>query len=446
MSKRFTRRTFLRSMAGAGAAWPLVSSARIVRAGANERLNLASVGVGGKGWGDLTSITASPYVNVVALCDVDQSREHMGRAAERFPEATRYTDWRKLLEQKDIDAVHCATPDFMHAPVALAAIQLGKHVYCQKPLTHTVKEARVLAAAAKRAGVVTQMGNQIQSHEAYLTAVKLVHGGAIGKVREVVSWQGGTPRWRLADDRPAGMDPVPATVDWDLWLGVAPERPYKEKIYHPFAWRHWQDYSNGQLGDFGCHILDPVFMALELTAPTTIRAEAPPINKETWTNSATVYYEFPGTPRTVSSSIRVTWFDGEGLTPPRELLGVAENVKLPGAGSVLIGEKGSLLVPHVAMPRLLPEEKFADFHVPEVPQRDHYVSWADACRGQDKTTSHFGYAGPLTEAVLLGTIAIRLPGQSLQWNSAELRITNNSQANGMLTKKYRKGWEPAGLA
>jgi predicted dehydrogenase len=370
----------------------------------------------------------------------------MGRAAEKWPHAQRYSDWRKMLELKEIDAVHCATPDHMHAPVALAAIQLGKHVYCQKPLTHTVKEARVLAEATKRAGVVTQMGNQIQSHEAYLTAVKLVHQGAIGKVREVISWQGGTPRWRLADDRPSDSDPVPETLDWNLWLGVAPERPYKEKIYHPFSWRHWQDYSNGQLGDFGCHILDPVFMALELTAPTTISAKAPPINRETWTDSATVFYDFPGTRHTAGSTIRVTWFDGEGFSPPRDLLGVSESVKLPGAGSVLIGEKGSLLVPHVAMPKLLPEEKFADFRLPEVPQRDHYVSWADACRGQDKTNSHFGYAGPLTEAVLLGTIAIRLPGETLQWNSAELRITNNSQAHGMLTKQYRKGWEIAGLA
>ena len=446
MPGRFSRRRFLGSVAASGVALPLLSSARIVRAGANERLNLASVGVGGKGWSDLLAITASPQVNVVALCDVDEGPQHLGRAAEKFPQAKRYSDWRKLLEQKDIDAVHCATPDHMHAPVALAAIQLGKHVYCQKPLTHTVKEARLLAEAARKAGVVTQMGNQIQSHEGYQTAVKLVHEGAIGKVREVISWQGGTPRWRLASDRPAGMDPVPSTLDWDLGLGVAPQRPYKAEVYHPFAWRHWQDYSNGQLGDFGCHILDPVFMALELTAPTSIRAEAPPINKETWTRSATVYYEFPGTRHTASSSIRVTWYDGEGLTPPRELLGVPDGLKLPGAGSVLIGEKGSLLVPHVAMPKLLPEEKFADFQMPDVPKRDHYVSWADACRGQDKTTSHFGYAGPLTEAVLLGTIAIRLPGETLRWDSQQMKISGNSEANALLTKKYRKGWEIPGIS
>lgn len=446
MPSRLSRRHFLTTAAVAGAAMPLLSSVQRVRAAANDRLRLASVGVGGKGWSDLLGITASPYVDVVALCDVDQGPQHLGRAAEKFPQAKRYTDWRKLLEQKNIDAVHCATPDHMHAPVALAAIQLGKHVYCQKPLTHTIKEARTLAEAAKKAGVVTQMGNQIQSHQAYLTAVKLVHSGAIGKVKEVYSWQSGSPRWPRGLDRPAGMDPIPSTLDWDLWLGVAPVRPYKAEVYHPFNWRGWQDYSNGQLGDFGCHILDPVFMALELTAPTSIKAEAPKINQESWTKAATVAYEFPGTKHTAGSNIRVTWYDGDGVTPPRELLGLAESVKLPGSGSLLIGEKGSLLVPHVAMPKLLPDDKFADYKLPEAPQRDHYVSFADACRGQDKTTSHFGYAGPLTETVLLGTIAIRLPGETLKWNSAGMQLTGHSDAAKMLTKKYRKGWEIAGIS
>jgi predicted dehydrogenase len=323
---------------------------------------------------------------------------------------------------------------------------LGKHVYCQKPLTHTVLEARKLAEAAKRAGVVTQMGNQIQSNDAYRKAVRCVHDGVIGKVKEVYSWQSGTPRWPRALDRPAGSDPLPETVNWDLWLGVAPERPYKKEIYHPFAWRGWQDFSNGQLGDFGCHILDPVFMALELTAPTSFKADAPPIHKESWTKWATVWYEFPGTKYTQGSSIKVTWYDGEGIAPPRELLGVPEGFKLPNAGSLLIGEKGSLLVPHVASPQLLPAEKFADYQFPELPERNHYVSWADACRGQDKTTSHFGYAGPLTEAVLLGAIGIRMPGETFQWNSADLKITNSTEANRLLTKPYRKGWEIPGIS
>ena len=443
MARLLSRRLFLASTAAASAALPLVSG-KSLYAAPSEKLNLAAVGVGGKGWSDLTNISSSPYVNVVALCDIDESKEHLGRAAEKYSAAKRYTDWRKLLEQKDIDAVQVSTPDHMHAPVALAAMALGKHVYCQKPLTHTVHEARRMAQAAKKAGVVTQMGNQIQSHQAYLTAVKLVHQGAIGKVREVFSWQSGTPAWRKTVDRPPGEDPIPDHVHWNEWLGVAPERPFKQQIYHPFNWRNWLDYSNGQLGDFGCHILDPVFMALELTAPTTIKAEAPPMNREIWPKWATVAYQFPGTQYTAGSTINVTWYDGEGVFPPRDLLPVPTDTKLPGSGSVLIGEKGTLLIPHVAGPKLFPSEKFANYGFPEVPQRDHYVSWADACRGADKTTSPFSYSGLLTEAVLLGTIAIRLPGETLQWNAAEMKIMNSTDAHGMLTKPYRKGWELPG--
>jgi predicted dehydrogenase len=445
MSRSTSRRTFLQSVALSGVALPFVAR-RSWGASPNGKLNVASVGVGGKGWSDLTSITASPNVNIVALCDVDESKKHMGQAAEKFPEATRYTEWRKLLEQKNIDAVHVATPDHMHAPVVMAALLLKKPVYCQKPLTHTVLEARRLTEAAQKAGVVTQMGNQIQSFNEYRTATKLVHDGAIGKVKEVLSWQSGTPRWPRGLDRPAGADPIPATLHWNDWLGVAPERPYKDGIYHSFNWRGWQDFSNGQLGDFGCHILDPVFTSLKLTAPTSIKADAPAMNKESWTKWATVFYEFPGTEYTDGKSIKVTWYDGEGVFPPRELLtGVPADFKLPSSGSLLIGERGSLLIPHVAPPKLFPEEKFADYKFPELAKRDHYISWVDACRGEDKTTSHFGYSGKLTEAVLLGAIGVRLPGEVLQWNAESLQFVNSTVANQMVTKAYRKGWEIPGI-
>ena len=297
--------------------------------------------------------------------------------------------------------------------------------------------------AANKYKVVTQMGNQIQSHEAYRTAVKLVHDGVIGKVKEVHSWQSGAMGWIMADDRPAGSKPIPETLHWDDWLGVAPARPYLPTIYHSFNWRGWQDFSNGQLGDFGCHILDPVFSALKLTAPLTISADAPPINREVWTKWSTVSYEFPGTEYTAGKTIKVTWYDGAGKFPPREATGLPESYKLPGSGSVLIGEKGTLVIPHVAMPQLFPDEKFATFKIPVVPARNHYTSWADACRGEDKTTSHFDYSGPLTETILLGTIAIRLPGQSLSWNAEKLELAGSPHAQGLLTKPYRKGWEPA---
>jgi predicted dehydrogenase len=328
----------------------------------------------------------------------------------------------------------------MHAPVALPGMELGKHVQCQKPLTHTVFEARQMRLAAKKHKVVTQMGNQIQSHAAYRTAVKLVHDGAIGKVSEVHSWQAGSMYWILVDDRPMGADEIPAPVAWDLWLGVAPERPYKRKIYHSFNWRAWRDFSNGQLGDFGCHILDPVFMALELTAPTSVHATASGMNREIWYRKSTVAYEFPGTKRTSGKSVKVTWYDGDGHKPASDVLGLPASVKVPQSGSLLIGEKGKLLIPHVANPRVFTSDGEQKFEM--LSHVDHYTGWAEACRGVGTTTSNFNYAGPLTETVLLGTIAIRNPDATLTWNADEMKLSGAEAATSMLHKAYRKGWEP----
>ena len=439
-----SRRQFLqRSSLGAASVLTAASWSRVY--GANETLRLASVGVGGKGWDDVSRISASPNVSVVALCDIDESEMFLGRAAKKFPMAKSFTDWRRLFDTaKEFDAVSVSTPDHMHAPVSLPAMALGKHVFCQKPLTHTVFEARQMRLAAKKAGVVTQMGNQIQSHEAYRTAVKLVRDGTIGKVKEVHSWQSGKMGWMLAADRPKDADPVPETIHWDEWLGTAPTRPYKAKLYHSFNWRAWQDFSNGQLGDFGCHILDPVFMALGLTAPLTVRAESSITNREVWSTWSIVNYEFPGTDYTAGTTLKLTWYDGEGKLPSRDRLGIAADVKLPNSGSLLIGEKGSLVIPHVAMPKLLPEDNFKPFE--KVPGVDHYIGWADACRGVGKTTSHFDYASALTEAVLLGTVAMRTPGETLKWNTAALKVTNSPTANALLTKPYPKGWEPNWVA
>jgi predicted dehydrogenase len=438
-----SRRRFLQfSAVAAGlsaASWSRVQ-------GANGRLRVASIGTGGKGWSDLTATADCPKVDVVALCDIDESAAHLGRAAERFPKAKNFFDWRRLLDDaKSFDAVIVSTPDHMHAPIALPAMQLGKHVQCQKPLTHTVYEARQMRLAANKFNLVTQMGNQIQSHPAYRTAVRLVQSGSIGKVRAVHSWQSGPMSWILADDRPAGGETPPATVHWDEWLGVAPTRPYLPKLYHSFNWRAWQDFSNGQLGDFGCHILDPVFMALKLTAPLSIRAEAPPLNREVWNKFSTVAYEFPGTEFTAGPSIPVTWYDGAGRFPPMAALGLPEKTALPGSGSVLVGEKGSLLIPHVAMPKLFPEEKFAELAIVPEPARNHYVSWALACLGEDVATSNFDYSGPLTETVLLGTVAVRNPGVKLSWNAEKMELSGALGVQSLLTKPYRSGWEPKWL-
>lgn len=439
------RRSFIRSASIAGAAitLPALQYSRVY--GANSRLGIASVGTGGKGWSDLTGVAASPNVQVIALCNIDSSADHLGRAAEKYPSARRYDDWRKLLdESKDIQGLLVSTPDFMHAPISLPAMQLGKHLFCQKPLTHSVYEARQMRLAAEKYGVVTQMCNQIQSHTAYRTAVGLVHGGMIGKVKEVHSWQGGKPSWPRNIPRPKGNDPVPKEVRWDLWQGVAPDRPYKVGMYHPFNWRGWQAYGTGQLGDFGCHILDPVFKSLKLTSPTKLRVEAPALLPESWTDRSTVYYEFPGTEYTAGATLPVTWYDAVGALPPRETLGdIPANYQLPTAGSVLVGEKGSLVIPHVAMPKLFPEEKFPTSEMQVIAGVNHYTQWADACRGVGETTSHFDYAGPLTETVLLGTIGTRFPQQELTWDAKTLKITNHDKAQQRISKPYRKGWEPS---
>ena len=438
------RRSFLKSAALGGGAISLnaIQYSRVY--GANGRLGIASVGVGGKGWSDLTGVAASPNVEVIALCDIDSSEKHLGRAASQYPSARQHSDWRRLLDDaKDIQGVLVSTPDFMHAPISLAAMHDNKHVFCQKPLTHSVHEARQMQLAAQKFGAVTQMCNQIQSHSAYRTAVHMVHTGLIGKVNEVHSWQGGTPRWPRHIPRPPGRDSVPAHVRWDLWQGVAAERPYKIGMYHPFNWRGWQAYGTGQLGDFGCHILDPIFKSLKLQSPTKITAKAPQLQPESWTDRSTVQYEFPGTQYTAGPSLRVTWYDAAGATPPRESLGdVPSDYQLPNAGSVLVGEKGSLVIPHVAMPRLFPEEKFPADQLPTIEGVNHYTQWADACVGKGQTTSNFAYAGPLTETVLLGTIGIRYPGKELKWDATEFKITNHKEAQNWVTKRYRKNWEP----
>ena len=438
------RRGLLRGGIAGGIALGLSAAGWARAAGANERVRLASIGCGGKGWSDLLDTAASEHAEVAALVDIDETAGHLGQAAEKFPAAERFTDWRRLLDKPQLfDAVIVSTPDHMHASPSLAAMHVGKHVQCQKPLTHTVFEARQMRQAAERFGVVTQMGNQIQSHPAYRTAVKLVHDGTIGKVREVHSWQPGGMGWRKVDDRPPGAADVPPTVHWDEWLGVAPARPFQPEIYHPFNWRAWRDFSNGQLGDFGCHILDPVFMALGISAPRTVRAEAEGLSTELWATKSRVVWEFPGTPRTAGPTVTVTWYDGQGHMPTHERLALAADVPLPGSGSAIVGTEGTLLVPHVAMPYLAPVEKFASFEIPVQEARNHYTSWVDAIRGTDTATSHFGYSGPLTETVLLGTIAVRNPGRLLTWNAPALELSGVPHAPLMLTKAYRGGWMPA---
>ncbi len=447
MPKQTTRRTFIKQAAGAGVALPLFMQS-LGHGAASDRLNIAAVGVGGKGRGDIASVSKGQ--NVVAICDVDDRT--LERAAKEYPQAKVYHDWRKLLEQKDIDAVTVSTPDHMHAPIAVSAMQLGKHVYVQKPLAHTVFEARQMRLLAAKYGVVTQMGNQGHSGTGYRTLVQLVQSGVIGKVKEAHTWSN-RPIWPQGIDRPEGSSPVPDYLDWNLWLGVAAERPYVgpseasskgRGVYHPFNWRGWLDFGVGALGDMGCHIIDPAVWSLQLGAPLRVWSDGPAPNNETFPKWEIIHYEFAQTPFTAGETVRMTWYDG-GQQPARELVPLPESQDVPDNGVLLIGEKGVLLCPHGGNPVLLPEEQFADYKIELVPASDHYMQWTNACKGTDKTTSHFDYAGPLTETVLLGTIAIRFPGQKLEWNSADLQCTNVPAANQFVHYAYRDGWEVKAL-
>jgi predicted dehydrogenase len=442
-----SRRRFLKqAAAGLTVPW-IVNSARI--ASANDRLHIAGIGVGGKGRGDLESTSRGQ--NVVAICDVDERT--LGDAARRYPGAAVYRDWRRMLdERKDIDAVTVSTPDHMHAPIAASAMQLGKHVYVQKPLAHTVYEARRLRELATQHGVVSQMGNQGHSGSGYRTLVQLIRAGAIGKVREAHAWSN-RPIWPQGIDRPSGSSPVPEHLHWDLWLGVAPFRPYVETaeegrrgrgVYHPFNWRGWLDFGVGALGDMGCHIIDPVVWSLELAAPLRVTSTGPAPNNETFPTWETIRYDFAATPHSSGDSVSMTWYDG-GKRPDHVLAQLPDGAAMPDNGCLLIGEKGVLLCPHGGFPMLLPEKQFADVKIERLEASDHYQQWTQACLGKDQTTSHFDYSGPLTETVLLGTIAVRFPQQTLDWDSEKLAVTNVSEANRFVHHEYREGWSVASL-
>jgi hypothetical protein len=292
---------------------------------------------------------------------------------------------------------------------------------------------------AEKKQLITQMGNQIHSNLEYRLGTRLLKEGAIGKIKEVHSWVGVKGQQYYSGTKRPPEAPVPATLNWNLWLGAAPERPYANDVYHPFKWRDWQDFGSGALGDFGCHILDPVFTALELTAPKTILAEHAGFNPELWPGPETVTYVFPSTKYTVGGTIKVIWRDGE-LKPPKELAQMPADAELPKSGSLFIGEGGTMILPHVGMPKLYPTPKFADFKIPDEKKLSHWHVWVDGVLNNTKTSDGFEYAGPLTETVQLGNIAARLPGKTLEWDPVALKITNNADANALLTKNYRSGF------
>jgi len=408
----------------------------------SEKLNIVSIGIAGRGADVLDGVKSQ---NIVALCDVDW--KHAAGTFKRFPNAKKYRDFRKMLEEEDknIDAVTVATPDHVHAAASIMAIKMGKHVYCEKPLTHSVYEARKVAEAAREHKVATQMGNQGQASEETRLMCEYIWDGAIGPVREVHVWTDRPSQglfnvyWPQGVDRPKEEPPVPEWLDWDLWLGPAPYRPY-HSCYLPFAWRGWWDFGTGALGDIGCHSLDPVFRALKLGHPTTVEAACTLVNKETYPVASTVHYQFPA--RGDMPPVKLTWYDG-GLRPPRpeEL---DQGQEFGEGGTLFVGDKGKML-----RHRLIPESRMKEYGKPpqKIPRSPgHFEEWIEACKGGKPAGSNFDHAGLLAEVVLLGNVALRvelrekLTRMKLLWDGPNMKITNLPEANQFLQREYRKGW------
>ncbi len=439
MARRSSRREMLKRTAAVGAGfWVAGRPLRAWGKSPSEKLNIACIGVGGQGGNNLGRVQSQ---NIVALCDVDDQRA--ADAFKNHPNAAKFHDYRELLDKmhKGIDAVVVSTPDHMHAVITLAAIQLGKHVYCEKPLTRTVAEARRVAKAAEKHNVVTQMGNGGNAQDGARRNVELLRAGILGPVREVHAWSDRPVGWWPQGlDRPKETPPVPDTLKWDLWLGVAPQRPY-HPAYVPSAWRGWWDFGTGALGDMGCHICNVAFWGLDLRDPTAIECEVPDVHAETAPMWSKVVWQFPA--RGDRPAVKLHWYDG-GKKPPAELV---EGREIPGNGSIIVGEKGTMFLPssNGSERVLLPAEAFAELKEPPVtlPRASgHHEEWIEACK-EGKTRkdvmSHFGRAALMTETLLLGNLSVRA-GRRIEWDPNAMKVTNLPEANAYVDPPYREGW------
>ena len=448
MAPSTSRRKLLKLAATSAAAFTILKSGSARTYAANEKLNIAAIGAGGRAASDIRQVDSQ---NIVALCDVDWARA--AASFKAYPNAKRFKDYRAMLSELEstIDAVIVATPDHHHFHASMAAIHAGKHVYCEKPLTHSIWEARELTTAAREAGVATQMGNQAQASKDTRLIQEFVLDNAIGPIREAHIWTDRPSRglfgeyWPQGVTRPKDKPPVPKTIDWDLWIGPAPLRPY-HPAYAPFAWRGWWDFGTGALGDIGCHYFDPVFRALKLRAPSSVEAVSTRVNKETYPLGSVATYHFSA--REQMPALKLVWHDG-GLRPTRPEV-LRDGIELGDNGVMLVGEHGVLLTDWDTRWRIYPEELADDYGTPpQVLSRSpgHHEEWIEACRGGQVAGSNFDWAGPLTETVLLGNVALRpelreeLTQKKLLWNSEDLEFTNHSRANEYLRRSYRKGWE-----
>ena len=454
------RRHFLQKSlaATASVSAPAILSAR----SPNSMFQVASIGVGGMGAVTMMSVLQHTKVRLVGMCDVDAKTLELAQgghatrrkelqdpdAAKRLEGAATFRDYREMLTKlgDSIDAVTIGTPDHMHAAMAVTALRAKKHVYLQKPLTHHIHEARILSAEAAKAGVTTQMGTQGHSTIETSLTVDLIKSGAIGKVKEVICWENKKATWwPKVTARKAQADPIPANLDWNLWLGVANEVPFLDGAYHPSMWRSWVDFGVGMMGDMGCHFFDVVFACLGLAAPTHVRCLDAGSKGDLYAQKRHIELEFPGTPLTARDKIKMTWTDG-GYPYDSRVIKPSVLTKDTPSGIFFIGENGSIFKPHTQRPWLLPEEKFTGYTYPKTRIANHYTDWVDACiKGEKATTDLPTYGCPVTEAVLLGVLAERNPGGWIEWDAVAGQVTNQPELNAQLTRKYRDGWSVAGL-
>jgi len=467
-SAKISRRRFIGSAAAATAAFTVVP--RYVLGGSghtspSEKINVAIIGTGGQGTHNIKGLLRHSDVQIMAICDVneqsDYSRFYYRGVAGRKPAGqliekyyadrksagsykgcASYIDLRKMFEkEKGIDAVLVATPDHVHAIVTMTAIKNGKHVYCEKPLTHSIHEARKITEAARQAKVATQMGNQGHSGEGIRLTVEWIRDGAIGDVREVHSWSNAGGGWagnRTA--RPKETPPVPSGMDWDLWLGPAALRPY-HPAYAPYNWRGWWDFGTGAIGDMACHNMDPAFWALELGHPLSVEASSSGINPETTPLKSTISYQFGA--RRNMPPVKVTWYGG-GLMPPRpEELEPGRELTGGGNGILFVGDKGKIMCPGWSgNPRIIPETKMKAYKLPPktlARSKGHHRDWIDACKGGKPASSNFDYTGHLTEVVLLGNVALRT-GRKLAWDGPNMKATNAPEADRYIRPVYHNNW------
>lgn len=453
---RTSRRRFLSTIAGSAAVAPWIGwQTSASGAAPSKDLRFANFGANGRAWSDLTEMLQVPNTTLVAVAEVDSTRTN--KMQEFHPTVPVYQDWRELLEKhaKDLDCVVIGTPDHQHAPIAMSAMQLGLHVYCEKPLTRTLHEARVLREYAAANGIITQMGIQVSSTSGNRTGVRLLQEGVIGKVKEVHSLN--PKSWGSMDPLPDTAEAPPETLNWEQWIGVAKMRSYIPREFHPSNWRKRIGYGTGTLGDMGCHIYHPWFMGLGQPETLTVTSLGPaPVDGDSWPLNAKVHHRMKGNDLT-DGDFDFTWYDGTQAAPDSVAAAVGTSIdakgeevsNVPRSGSVVIGENGAVVIPHGGggMPTIYREGKLSDETIEPEPSDHHHGNFAAKIRGEisEDPRTNFNYAGPMTETVLLGTVAMRVPGETLEWDAAAGEFKNSEAANALVHDQYREGWEVEGI-